>query len=300
MTTRPRSLLRLDEIPLTAVAQFMTTASDIECGRLDCSTMLSGEILVPLFFQESSRTYLNSSAAFMRMGGRILPVVIDNTRLNSRWSEPIRDFCELLNSCCDYVIVRSPDVDKVLEFAKWCEKPIINAGNGFGAGSEHPVQTLVDLYVIQQFYGTSPLNILMIGGKHIRTTRTQTKLFHRLGHRVDIIPSKVTVDNYDMDDFYSNNTNEYNDVRTIDLTQYHVIYHNGADEDHNARPSDNVKLTRDLLASRLFNGIVLHSLPRLQELATDLDDTPFNAYYTQMRKAKLVFKNVFTYLKANN
>ena len=300
MTGPVRSLIGLDELSNGEIEAILSTASAFEEGTRDHHMLMSNMILVPLFFQESSRTYINSTTSFVRMGGTVLPLTIDNTRLNSRWSEPIRDFCQLLNACCDLVIVRSPDAETVLDFARWCEKPIINAGNGAGTGSEHPVQSLVDLYVIRKRYGENPIKLLMIGGKHIRTTRTQTKLFRRFDFDVDLIASDVAADNHDMDSFYSQNVREYRDVREIDLSRYDVIYHNGADEDPNANPGDNIFLNKELLQTKNFRGIVMHSLPRLKELSTDLDDTTYNYYYQQMIKSKYIFQSVFDFITQSN
>jgi len=300
MTGPARSLIGLEELSNSEIETILSTASEFEKGTRECRMLMSGMILAPLFFQESSRTYLNSTTSFARMGGTILPLTIENTRLNKRWSEPIRDFCQLLNACCDLAIVRSPDVDTVLDFAKWCDKPIINAGNGFGTGSEHPVQSLVDLHVIRKRYGADPVRLLMIGGKHIRTTRTQTKLFRRFNFDVDLIASDVPADNRDMDLFYKENVREHRDVREVDLSNYDVIYHNGADEDPNANPGDNIFLNRDLLENKNFRGIVMHSLPRLQELSTDLDDTIYNSYYDQMAYSKYIFQSIYKFIIDNS
>lgn len=300
MTSIVHSLIGLDKLSTDEISHIISVAGEIESGSKEHFQALTGRVLAPLFFQESSRTFINSTTSFMRMGGVILPIQTENTRLNAQWSEPIRDFCQITNSCCDYLIVRSPEADTVLEFEKWSDIPILNAGNGYGKGSEHPGQTLVDLYVIQQAFGKIKLNILMVGGRHIRTTRTQVKLFHRLGHKVDLIPSSIEVDNSDMEEFYENNIHEYSDIRDLDLSTYNVIYHNGADEDHNAHASEAIKVNRALLKRQGFQGIVMHSLPRLAELSTDVDNTPFNGYFAQMRKSVHVFQSIFLHLMEKN
>lgn len=296
MTNMLKSLIGLDDVELDVIESIMTKAKSIERCQLKQSKALDGCILAPLFFQESSRTFVNSTSSFIRMGGTVLPINLENTRLNEAWSEPIRDFCQLLNSCANLAIVRSPDVTTVLEFEKWTEIPLINAGNGAGTGSEHPMQTLVDLFIIQEKYGKAPINLLMIGGKHIRTTRTQTKLFTRLGFKVDLIPSSIEVENSDMNGWYEQHCEIFNDVRNVDLSKYQVIYHNGADEDSDARPGASINLNRKLLDVGRFDGVVMHSLPRLTELDHDLDDTKYNAYFLQMQMAGFVYQSVFHHM----
>lgn len=300
MKPRANSLIGLDDLSEPQIQRILSKAQDIENGHLDTTQTMVNRILAPLFFQESSRTFINSTTSFLRMGGRVLPIQVETTRLNKHWSEPIRDFVQITNSCCDYLIVRSPDTQTVLDFARWSDVPVFNAGNGFGRGSEHPAQSLVDLFVIQQRYQRQNLRILMVGGRHIRTTRTQTKLFTRFGHKVDLIPSAIEVDNGDIEEFYAAHVDEYSDIREIDLSAYDVIYHNGADEDHNAHPSIKICVDRELLESRRFEGIVMHSLPRLKELSDDVDDTPFNGYFAQMHKSVHVFQAMFAHLQEVN
>ncbi len=294
------SLVRLEDLTDSHIGQILQNAHEIENGRITTEHLMKGRVLAPLFFQESSRTFINATTAFMRMGGSTLPIQIETTRLNTRWSERVRDFVQITNSCCDYLVVRSADVETVLEFERWSSVPVLNAGNGAGTGSEHPGQSLVDLYVMHRRFKGRALRVLMVGGRHIRTTRTQTKLFTRLGHKVDLIPSAVEVENSDIENFYAANVTEHSDIRQLDLSNYDVIYHNGADEDHMANPAPNICVDRALLERGGFEGIVMHSLPRLKELSTDVDDTPFNAYFAQMQKSVHVFQAIFLTLHEMN
>jgi len=293
---RGSHLVDLDSISMEGISGILNLAHEIEAGKVDLSGSMKGKLLIPLFFQESSRTFTNSTSSFIRMGGSVLAVNVENTRLNKRWREPIRDFCQLINSCCDYAIVRAADAGTVLEFSKWCERPLINAGNGSGSHSEHPVQALIDAYVLRKRFGSRPLKILILGGRHVRSTRSQVKLFKRLGHSVDLIAYGGDEDNSDIEPFYKANCKEFDDVRSVDISQHDVLLHNGADEDPRVLSGDKVSLNSELLLRKDFKGIVLHSLPRLAELSRDLDDTPFNFYFDQMRSSKFIFQSVFANL----
>ena len=292
-----QTLLSLDYVALEDIDSILATALEFEKQKSEQSRLLEGLILAPLFFQESSRTYINSTTSFMKLAGRILPINTNQTRLNKTWSEPIRDFCQLINTCADFVVVRTPDAETVLEFAKWCDKPLINAGNGAGIGAEHPMQTLVDLFVIRGRFGTQPLKVLMIGGKHVRTTRSPAKLFHRLGFEIALVSFSGDVPNSDMDEFYENSVVEFEDVRDMDLSKYDVIYHSGADEDRSLGVSDRICLNRAVLEAGAFDGVVMHGLPRLSELSHDLDPTKYNVYYEQMRRATFVYQSVFALMR---
>ncbi len=287
-----QQLISLDGTTIQDIEALLAEAAAIRDGQYDISRLMAGRVLCPVFFQDSSRTFINSTSGFIRMGGSVLPLNVANTRIGSAWSEPIRDFCTLLNATCDVAIIRTGDAEAMFEFANHLSIPFINAGNGIGKGSEHPMQALIDLFTIRDIFGPRRLKILMIGGIHVRTTRTQFKLFRRVGHEIDIIAPAVSVANDDMDLVYTS-ARFLDDVREVDLSSYDIIYHNGMDEDPTVSSSARYNLNKDLLVSNGFRGKVMHSLPRLGELSTDIDDSEFNIYFHQMRLARFVFQSCF-------
>ncbi len=289
-------LTDLDKLSMEQIGAILACSASLETGSVDCSSWMKGRILCPLFLQDSSRTYLNSSTSFMRMGGLVVPLNVANTRLGSAWSEPIRDFCTLINACCDLVILRVPAASMLTEFSQWLNVPLINAGNGIGAGSEHPMQALIDLYVIRSLVKPEKVRVLMIGGVHVRTTRSQAKLFHRAGFDLDVIAPPTPTANDDMQEFYAQHTTAHADVRNLDLSKFDVIYHNGMDEDETVLTNERYNLNTTILRAGGFRGKVMHSLPRLKELDHDVDDTDYNLYYSQMQKSRYVFQSVFQFL----
>jgi aspartate carbamoyltransferase catalytic subunit len=289
----PRLLLDLDSLEPTQIDELIELATSISRKEVNVSNAMAGRVLCPLFQQESSRTYMNSTAGFLRMKGTLLPLQISNTRFGSRWSEPIQDFCVLLNSCADIVIARSPETDTVRRLAEHVSIPIINAGNGSGEGSEHPVQALVDLYTIREEFGSRPLQILMMGGRHIRSTRSQIKLFLRFQHNLFIMSPPSPVANSDIDSLIRTHCEEIESLDDIDLQKVDVIYHNGIDENPLASATEAFVLNRAALERRSFTGKVMHSLPRKAELSQCIDNSNYNLYFRQMINSISAFKAVF-------
>lgn len=288
-----RTLVDLDDLPMDEVWRWLDMAHEIAINRLDISGALRGKILCPVFAQESSRTYMNAIAGFQKMGGAVSPLNFANTRFGSCWKEPAQDFACLLDSCFDQVVFRSGDMQSVRELAALVNIPFINAGNGVGTGAEHPMQALVDLYTLHRQFGDCRLRILMIGGTHIRSTRSQIKLFLRAGHEVTVMSPPPKVDNSDIEKIIKEQCRSVSQEEQEDWSGFDVVYHNGMDEDSEAWAPEEYRLTRDILGRRRFRGKVMHSLPRKNELTDCVDDTGYNLYFQQMKNSRWVFQSVF-------
>ena len=288
-----KKLVDLDDISLDEIEQWLAVARAIENGRREVSRLLEAKVLCPLFGQESSRTFINSVTSFQRMGGTVLPISQSGTRFGSKWKEPVQDFAVLLNSCCDHIIFRDSDMQKVRDIAALVDIPFINAGNGMGVGSEHPMQELVDLFTIREAFAGQKIRILMMGGSHIRTTRTQIKLFLRCGYEVSVMSPRPEVDNSDIDALIESQCRTIPPSDLGSWQDYDLIYHNGIDENPDAEAPRSYWLSLERLKQRKFNGYVMHSLPRKNELSDCVDDTFHNLYFRQMRASQWVFQSVF-------
>lgn len=286
-------LIDLDNLQKSEIDNLISFARDIESNRVNVTRSMKGKVLCPVFGQESSRTYMNSVSSFLRMGGSVLPITLSGTRFGSKWKEPIQDFATLLNSCTDFVICRDSKMQTVRDLATLINIPFINAGNGVGIGAEHPMQALVDLYTIRGKFKSKKLNILMMGGTHIRTTRTQIKLFKRYGHNISIISPPTKVDNSDIDTFIAENCSVPFASEYDQLQNYDVIYHNGIDENPDTLSPEGYLLTFDYLKDCNFKGVIMHSLPRKNELSSCIDNTPFNLYFRQMEVSKWIFQSIY-------
>ena len=288
-----RTLVDLDDCSLNEVEQWLGVAYEIENNRWDVSRSLQGKILCPIFAQESSRTYINAITGFQKMGGAVSSLNFSNTRFGSNWNEPVQDFACLLDSCFDQVVFRSGDMQTVRDLAKLLNIPFINAGNGTGIGAEHPMQALVDLYTLKKQFGDNRLRILMIGGAHIRSTRSQIKLFLQAGHEVTVMSPPSFVDNSDIEKIIEEKCQCISPKTLEDWSGFNVIYHNGMDENPEAWTPLEYCLTRDVLDKHGFSGKVMHSLPRKNELTDCVDDTEYNLYFQQMKNSRWVFQSIF-------
>lgn len=288
-----RNLVDLDSFTMEEIDTWLELARAIENGRHDISGAMDGKILCPIFAQESSRTYINAITSFLRMGGTVLPLNHSSTRFGSRWNEPIQDFACLINSCCDHIICRDSAMQSVRDLASQAKVPFINAGNGVGIGAEHPMQALIDLYTIRSTFTKMKPNILMIGGLHIRTTRSQIKLFLKAGYDVSVMSPPSQVDNSDIDALVSEKCRVISATEFSSWADIDIIYHNGIDEDPDASSPQDYILNLGILDDHHFKGKVMHSLPRKNELSSEIDNTDFNLYFRQMENSKWVFQSIY-------
>jgi len=259
------------------------------------SDMLKEKTLVTAFYQPSTRTRLAHEAAMHRLGGHVTGFSdAKMTRAGDFYQESIKDTVKMLEFYGDVIVMRHFQQGAPHEAAQWASVPIINGGDGWG---EHPTQILTDLYTVLNERGRiDGLNWLAVGDMRMRT-------MHSLGYALTQFDCPITfVAPPDMSltpEFkeelkqYSLNFGEAEHVEQA-IAQADVIlvepvvqpdYTKSRDEragkDVGLTPA-NYKITRELLATKAKpDAILLHSLPRMDEIPTDVDITRWSRYWQE-------------------
>ena len=257
------------------------------------SNMLAEKTLVTAFYQPSTRTRLAHEAAMHRLGGHVTGFSdAKMTRAGDWYQESIKDTVKMLEFYGDVIVMRHFQQGAPQEAAKWASVPIINGGDGWG---EHPTQILTDLYTVLREKGhLDGLNWLAVGDMRMRT-------MHSLGYALTQFDCPITfVAPPDMSltpefkaelNQYSLNFSEAEHVEQV-IHKADVIlvepvvqpdYTKSRQEagEHGQTPS-NYKITRELLASKAKpDAILLHSLPRMDEIPTDVDITRWSRYWQE-------------------
>ncbi len=253
--------------------------------------LLAGKILVTAFYQPSTRTRLAHEAAMHRLGGHVTGFSDAKvTRAGDFYLESIKDTIKMLECYGDIIVMRHFQQGAPHEAAKWASVPIINGGDGWG---EHPTQILTDLYTIYHEKGClDGLNWLAVGDMRMRT-------MHSLAYgltQFDCPITFVSPPELSLTDEFKAELREYDlDFKEADHVEQAIAdadvilvepvvqpdYTKSRDErsgDVGLTP-DNYKITSELLSSKAkSDAILLHSLPRMDEIPTDVDDTQW-AYY---------------------
>jgi aspartate carbamoyltransferase catalytic subunit len=291
-----RDILSLKEFERNEFFHVLDVAKQLEpiARSRRNSDMLKDKTLVTAFYQPSTRTRLAHEAAMHRLGGHVTGFSdAKMTRAGDFYQESIKDTVKMLEFYGDVIVMRHFQQGAPHEAAKWASIPIINGGDGWG---EHPTQILTDLYTVQREKGTiDGLNWLAVGDMRMRT-------MHSLGYALTQFDCPITfVSPPDMsltDEFkadlkqYSLNFSEAEHVEQV-IHKADVIlvepvvqpdYTKSRDErsgNVNLTPA-NYQITRELLETKAKPGaILLHSLPRMDEIPPDVDITHWSRYWQE-------------------
>ena len=259
------------------------------------SDLLKEKTLVTAFYQPSTRTRLAHEAAMHRLGGHVTGFSdAKMTRAGDFYQESIKDTVKMLEFYGDVIVMRHFQQGAPQEAAKWASIPIINGGDGWG---EHPTQILTDLYTVLREKGhLDGLKWLAVGDMRMRT-------MHSLGYALTQFDCPITfVAPPDMSltqEFkselkqYSLNFREAEHVEQV-IAEADVIlvepvvqpdYTKSRDERSGkevALTPANYRITRELLMTKAKgDAILLHSLPRMDEIPTDVDITRWSRYWQE-------------------
>ena len=258
------------------------------------SDLLANKTLVTAFYQPSTRTRLAHEAAMHRLGGHVTGFAdAKMTRAGDFYQESIKDTVKMLEFYGDVIVMRHFQQGAPHEAAKWASIPVINGGDGWG---EHPTQVLTDLYTVLREKGRiDGLKWLAVGDMRMRT-------MHSLGYALTQFDCPITfVSPPDMsltDDFKAELNSYSLDFKEADHVEEAIAdadvilvepvvqpdYTKSRDErgDDVGMTPANYKITRDLLFNKAkSDAILLHSLPRMDEIPPDVDITKWSRYWQE-------------------
>ena len=256
--------------------------------------LLAHKTLCTAFYQPSTRTRLATEAAMHRLGGHVLGFSdAKMTRAGDFYQESIKDTVHMLEYYGDVIAMRHFQQGAPAEAARWASVPVINCGDGWG---EHPTQVLTDLYTIWKERGTiDGLKILCVGDMRMRTMHSilyaasqfDVEMFVVSPEEMSLLPEfKEELDqksvNYRVEESVDKVIGDADviymePVVQADYTQSRVE----REEVETGLTPKEYKVTRELLKRAQRHAIVLHSLPRMDELTTDVDETRHQRYWVE-------------------
>jgi len=257
-------------------------------ARVGAFDLLKGKILANLFYEPSTRTSSSFTAAMERLGGSVIP--INEVKYSSvSKGESLPDTVRSLERYADVIVLRHPEVGASALAAQYASKPIINAGDGVG---EHPTQALLDLFTIREELGVvDGLTVTMVGDlKYGRTVHSLSRLLSLFDISLNLVsPDILQMPAEILGELEASKTpttvlgtlgGVIGDTDVLYVTR--VQKERFSDEASYEAVKGAFVITPETLSAAKERMIVMHPLPRVTEIAMEVDDDPRAAYFRQM------------------
>lgn len=279
-----QSLVSIHDFSREDILRIMELAADFEANP--DQRLLYGKVVASLFFEPSTRTRLSFESAINRLGARVIGFSdMNNTSVTK--GETLHDTITVISNYCDMIVMRHP-VEGAARYASEVSKvPVVNAGDG---ANQHPSQTLLDLYSILKTQGRlDNINIMMVGD--LKYGRTVHSLLEALSHfKAEFtfvsppelqMPTEYKMQLYERGISYYETSDIMERMEMADIIYMtRVQRERFSDIMEYERVKNAYILHNDMLAKTKPGMKILHPLPRVNEIATDVD-TNAKAYYFQ-------------------
>ena len=284
-----KHLIDIKDLSVEEINELIEVAKDIISNKEKYSHKCDGKKLATLFFEPSTRTRLSFEAAMLRLGGEVLGFSEASSSSVSK-GETVADTIRTVGCYADIIAMRHPKEGAPLVASEKSTVPIINAGDG---GHNHPTQTLTDLLTIKSEKGR--LDNLTIGlcgdlkfGRTVHSLITAMVRYKNIKF-VLISPKELEIPEYVKKDVLEKNNIEY--IETKDIEEYmdklDVLYMTRVQKERFFNEEDYIRLkdyyilNKEKLEKAKEDLCVMHPLPRVNEIATDVDDDPRACYFKQ-------------------
>ncbi|KAE8740857.1 CAD protein [Frankliniella occidentalis] len=248
--------------------------------------ILKGKIMASIFYEVSTRTSCSFSAAMLRLGGQVIHM--DETSSSVKKGETLEDSVAVMAGYSDVVVLRHPEPGAVNKASAHCRKPLINAGDGIG---EHPTQALLDVFTIREEIGTvNGLTITMVGDLlHGRTVHSLARLLTLYNIQLRYVAPPGLGMPQHVVDFVKSKGIPQESYTTLEsaLPETDVLYVTRIQKERFASQEEYEKVkgsyvvTPKLMTRAKRKMIVMHPLPRVDEISAEFDSDPRAAYFRQ-------------------
>lgn len=286
-----KDIISMNDMSKEEILNILKIAEKIEdTSEEEKLKFLHGKIISTLFFEPSTRTKMSFESAALRLGAEILhfpPLELTSLKKGESFTDTIK----MVESYSDVIVVRHPYDGAARLAANTSKKPVLNAGDG---SNQHPSQTLLDLYTVLKEKGTlNNISIAFVGDlKYGRTVHSLVKALTHFNPKIYFIsPEILQMPQYLLDDLDKNNVKYeiLKDFRDC-LNKIDVFYMTRIQRERFPDIEDYEKVKgiyvinkENIVGKCKEDMIILHPLPRVDEIATDLDDTKYALYFKQVK-----------------
>lgn len=280
-----RSLVSIDDLTTGEILDILDMATGFEKDPI--RQLLDNKVIATLFFEPSTRTRLSFESAISRLGGKIIGFT-DSSSSSVSKGESLNDTIKTVTNYSDLIVIRHPVEGSARYASEIADIPVVNAGDG---ANQHPTQTLLDLYSIKKTQGTlDNLNVFIVGDlKYGRTVHSLIMAMSRWNTTFNFIsPDELMIPNeYKI---YLDNLGlkyyEHTDFTDI-ISRADIIYMTRVQKERFSDPIEyekvkNVYVLRNTMLKNTKDNLrILHPLPRVNEIHTDVDVNKKAYYFEQ-------------------
>ncbi|MGD9394868.1 MAG: aspartate carbamoyltransferase [Candidatus Thorarchaeota archaeon] len=284
-----QNLISIHDLDRKMIDHILETAAKMESVAMKRSKALDSKIMAVLFFEPSTRTRLSFESAMLRLGGSVLGFAEAGVSSAGGKGETLADTIRTVERYADIIVMRHPLDGSARVAAEFSSIPVVNAGSG---SEEHPTQALLDLYSIQKIKGKiDGLSISLCGD--LKYGRTVHSLGMGLSHydvKIKLAAPQALRMKPAIIEQMKKSGADVIEVESVEeaVKDVDVIYSTRIQKERfpDVREYDKVKdrfrISADDLSMMKEDAIILHPLPRVDELDSDIDETPHAKYFDQV------------------
>ena len=284
-----RHIISPTDLTVSELGELLDLSERIIAEPKRFADVCRGKKLATLFYEPSTRTRLSFEAAMLNLGGNVLGFASADSSSASK-GESVADTIRVISSYADICAIRHPKEGAPFVASTYSSIPVINAGDG---GHNHPTQTFTDLLTIKNLKGR--LDNLVVGFcgdlKFGRTVHSLIHAFTRYQNITFVLvsPEELRIPNYIREELLKSNNIKFEEVRSLEdsMPKLDILYMTRVQRERFFNEEDYIRL-KDIYildAKKMALGksdmLVLHPLPRVNEIATEVDDDPRAVYFKQ-------------------
>ena len=283
-----RSIVSIEDVSLAELDDIFKKADEMSSALKQGKTLknLDGKIMATFFYEPSTRTRLSFESAMNRLGGSVISVSEAKSSSAAK-GETLADTVRMADGYSDVIVIRHPMEGAAKLAARFSSKPIINAGDGSG---QHPTQTIMDLYTMRKELGSiDGKEITMVGDlRYGRTVHSLLLALSNFDVKVNLVsPDILRIPDYILSrlpkDFKINVTNDFD--KTVESSD--VLYvtriqkERFTDQNEYLSVIGSYSINQDAVDKMKEKSVIMHPLPRIDEITPEVDSSPKAAYFRQ-------------------
>jgi len=298
--TKKKDFITIKEFSKETLLDIIATAHTFK--KQPPNNILTNKIMGSCFFEPSTRTRLSFESAMYRLGGTVIGFAEAGVT-STKKGETLQDTMKVIEGYVDLIVLRHPLEGAARCVADIVDIPVINAGDG---ANQHPTQTLLDLFTIQECQGRlEDLNIAVVGDlKFARTVHSLVEALSLFRTRLYIVSSQgldIPKETIEQLRIHNIKFSYHKDVREV-MSKIDILYMSRAQRERFSQGAEYIGATsvftleKKHLEEAKDNLRILNPLPRNEEICQDIDDTPFAYYFQQAKNGLYVRQALLTFI----